>query len=362
MKPDQPAQWTVVSQVKSHRVVYFTDDPEYAPPAEGDWYYVSVHPGALPEGMTLRNCWNWRFDGAEFTHAHKEQKKPGAALLDANKAALRKLLREKIDDALRPLAPTPGISEGMRALKLAEARTVLEGGSPAQLKLLPNAAAVRGLGLREMALRIVQHEDDWQGAQCAMECLREELTAGIDQATRQDQLLSIRSRLMKEVAPATTPGYAVKPSDLTPQRAGAQPSGDELAQEQLRLQVQLRLQINALRRGCVSDYLLDDVVLRHKGRIAQAVLAAGGAVPPDLDVAALVSHAAARGMSLPDAARDVLSEMNDTARVLLETEQMKDAVLARIVAIRTFAEIEEVGKIIHALHLSPATEAPGTRA
>ena len=33
--------WVVVTQVKSHRVVYFTDDPDYQPAMQGDWYYVS---------------------------------------------------------------------------------------------------------------------------------------------------------------------------------------------------------------------------------------------------------------------------------------------------------------------------------
>jgi hypothetical protein len=33
--------WIVVTQVKSDRVVYFTDDPGYQPPMEGDWYYCS---------------------------------------------------------------------------------------------------------------------------------------------------------------------------------------------------------------------------------------------------------------------------------------------------------------------------------
>jgi len=32
--------WFVVSQCKSNRVVYFTDDTDYVPPMQGDWYYV----------------------------------------------------------------------------------------------------------------------------------------------------------------------------------------------------------------------------------------------------------------------------------------------------------------------------------
>jgi hypothetical protein len=350
MKAETSITWSIVSQVKSHRVVYFTDDPEYAPPSDGDWYYVSPHIGALPEGMTLRNCWHWRFDGAVFTYAEKQAKHPGEALLDANKAALRKLLREKVEDALKPLAPMSPSSAQVRTMQLAEARDVLRGATEG-VRLLPNAAAVRGITLREAAQAVVQQHEDWERLLCAVECHRDELAHAIDAATRQDQLVVVRQRLMKEIAAETTPGYAVKASDLTPERASVAPSGEELPQEQLRLRVQLRLKINALRRPWVSDYLLDDVVLRFKGRLAQSVLSAGGAVPPGTDAAPLVSHAAARGMTLSDAARDVLGEMDETARVLLETEQMKEAVLVRIASVRSFGEIADTGRIIEALRV-----------
>src|SRR3954453_6139545 len=56
-------QWLVVTQFKSDRVIYYTDDHDFDIPADADWCYVSPYEGDLPEGMTLRNCWSWRYRG-----------------------------------------------------------------------------------------------------------------------------------------------------------------------------------------------------------------------------------------------------------------------------------------------------------
>lgn len=343
--------WLVVSQVKSHRVVYFTDDPEYQPPTDGDWYYVSPYVGELPEGMSLRNCWGWRFNGMEFSDARQPPTKNArVALLEHNKAALHKLLREKVDALRKPLAPATAMGGELRAAKLTEAQQILNGSADeAQLQLLPTAAAARGISLAQMAAQVLELHRQNQHALVQSECVREEIAVAIDKARTQEELLSLRSRLMEELVPETTALYAHRPADQTARQFDAAPTAEQLGQEQLRLRVQLRLKINQLRRDYVSDYLLDDVVLRHKGRVAQQVLAAGGAVPPGVDALPIISHAASRGMTLVDAAREVLGEMDETARVLLETEQMKDALLSRIAGVKSFDDIEMTGKAIQAL-------------
>ena len=189
------------------------------------------------------------------------------------------------------------------------------------------------------------------------ETLREEISVGIEEATSQTSLTEIRTRLMDEMAPEATAADAIKPDHTTPQRMNAAPKPEQLAQEQLRLRVQLRLKINDLRRAHVSEYLLDDVVLRHKGRIAEAVVRAGGALPPGMDGTPLISHAAVRGQTLVDAARDVLTEMSEAAAALLETEQMKDAMLSRIAAATTFPDIEAASRVIDRLAFKPPAAA-----
>lgn len=347
--------WLVVSQVKSHRVVYFTDDPDYTPPTEGDWYYVSPYQGELPKAMSLRNCWGWRFNGMEFADA-REKKKPDPAqtLLANNKEALHKLLRDKIDAMRKPLAPSSAMGGTLRALRLQEARAILSGeaSSNAQAcKLLPNSAAARGITLQAMAQRTLAAHESETRLLVESELLRDEIAVAITAATDQQQLMVIRQRLMNELAPQLSEQFKVKPEHTTPRQLIAKPTPEQLSQEQLRLGVQLRLKINALRRGHVSEYLLDDVVLKHKGHIAQAVLAQGGQAPEHIDATALMSHAAARSQTLAQAAKEVLTEMDETAKVLLDTEQLKDAILSRISAVSSFKEVETVGKVIHGLTL-----------
>jgi hypothetical protein len=346
--------WFIVSQVKSHRVVYFTDDPDYTPPTEGDWYYVSPYQGELPQAMSLRNCWGWRFNGMEFSDA-REGKKPDAAqtLLASNKEALHKLLRDKIDLLRKPLVPGSVMGHTLRTLRLEEATAILSG-KPHEArnwKLLPTSAAARGISLQAMARRTVDAHDNETRLLLESEVLRDAMAVAIDAATDQQQLMALRQRLMNEIAPQAAGQLKVKPEHTTPRQLDAQPTPDELHQEKLRLNVQLRLKINAMRRGYVSEYLLDDMVLKHKGRVAQEVLAQGGQVPKNIDATVLASHAAGRGQTLAEAAAEVLTEMDETARVLLDTEQLKDAMLSRIAAVSTFPGIETLGKAIHGLSL-----------
>lgn len=292
-----PSTWFVVSQVKSNRVVYFTDDTDYAPPMQGDWYYVSPHLGELPKGMTLRNCWRWRFDGHAFVDASEPKAQPPeVALLQSNKAALLKLLHDKTDALRRPFAPSSVLGEHVRSAKLEEARTVLAGKTTNTASTdgsyLLEAAVAANCTVQDMAQRIVQHH----AAQHAMlhhtERVRMHLGAAIAAATTQAELIALRQRLMGDLAPELNP--AIKPDHTTERKHNAKPTEQELHQEQLRLSVQLREKVNDLRRPYLSHYLLDDVVLKHKGQIAQAVLANGGAMPAGVDGIVLISHAAAR--------------------------------------------------------------------
>ena len=347
--------WLVVSQVKSHRVVYFTDDPDYTPPTEGDWYYVSPYQGELPKAMSLRNCWGWRFNGMEFVDAREKKKAdPAQVLLDNNKEALHKLLVDKIDAMRKSIAPRSAMGGILRAIRLQEARAILGDQARSDVqpyKLLLNSASLRGVSLEAMAHRTIAAHEAETHLLVESELLRDEISVAIDAAADQQQLMAVRQRLINEFAPQLSEQCKVKPEHTTPRQLAAKPTPDQLSQEQLRLSVQLRQKVNALRRGYVSDYLLDDIVLKHKGHIAQAVLAQGCQAPQHIDATALMSHAAARGQTLGQAAKEVLTEMDETAKVLLDTEQLKDAILSRIAAVSNFKEIETVGKVIHNLTL-----------
>jgi hypothetical protein len=103
--------------------VYFTDDPQYQPPMEGDWYYCSIYKGVLPPDLTLRNCWGWRFRGSQFSDAREPVKVSAAEkLLDNNRSALLRLLKDKIDEVRKPFAPTCLDGHAIRERKLLQAK------------------------------------------------------------------------------------------------------------------------------------------------------------------------------------------------------------------------------------------------
>ncbi|MBD2512753.1 hypothetical protein H6G91_37160 [Nostoc muscorum FACHB-395] len=346
--------WTIVSQVKSHRVVYFTEDTNYTLPAEGDWYYLSPYIGELPKGITLRNCWRWRFNGSSFVDAGSAQQKSSAeVLIQRNRNTLNTMLREKIEVLQKPYCPSSPFGHLARERKLIEAQELLSSeGSKRDYPFLTDAAATYSLTLREMAEVILAKNAEFEEVLRCTELLRERFTVEIAQAETDAELIDIRSRLMEEIAPEINARFAVKTENTTPQQQNQMPSDDELAHEQVRLQVQLRERINALRRTVVSDYVLDDMMLKLKGRIAHAVMMAGGAVPQGIDLTPLISHAAARGMSLEASAHEVLTEMDESAAVLLKTEQMKDILLSRIAVVRSYKDIKAVSKDIQSLTLA----------
>ncbi len=350
-----PDCWIVVCQVKSDRVVYFTSDFEYQAPLQGDWYYVHQHLGELPEQMTLANCWRWRYRGKDFldtVEAHFAT--PTTALqrlVESNKQALRQMLTDKIHALRKPYILRDLGKEQARQLRLLESKAIQAGtADEAKLSLLPSAAAVRGISMLDMAKRTLAAHQKQQDILTETERVRDEIAVLIDQATTQDDLLILRERLMSDLAPEQNDAYAITPNNTTPIRQDAEPKPAELEQEQLRLRIQLRLKINSLRRLYVSDYLLDDVVVRYKGQIAQAVI---NKKMNDLNLRPLISLAAAQRTTLDEAAHSVLKEMDDTAQALLETEQMKEALLARIAAMKTFQDIEVTSQNIQALKLSP---------
>lgn len=341
--------WVVVTQVKSHRIVYFTDDPEYQPPMQGDWYYVSPYHGELPSGMTLRNCWRWRFNGMEFVDAGRTPPADRqASLLRNNREALLDLLNQRIDAIRRPFEPSSLGGVELRARKLAEARAVLRG-ERAEVSLLHEVAAAHLCTLDEMAHRIVDSDRRRSEMLLNTERQREGLAAAIGRATSQQQLVVLRRRVTDEIAADRVEPLAHKAEHTTPEQLKQSPDPRQLADERLRLRVQLRNRINDLRRPYVSQYVLDEHVFSRKAEVAAVVQRAGGALPAAVDGSLLVSHAAARGQALAEAAREVLAESMELREVLVVTEQMKDATLSRIAAASTLADVRDIGHAIAGL-------------
>jgi hypothetical protein len=349
--PEGERNWFIISQVKSHRVVYFTDDPAYHPPMQADWCYTSPYRGVLPNGMTLRNCWRWRFNGMAFTDAGTPPASVKATkLLEHNRQALLDLLAERIQALRQPLEPSTPQGHELRARKLAAARAHLAG-QPAAAILLA-AAAAHGVSITAMARQVLALAEERDAVLARTEELRETLTVAIRRATEPSDLMALRQRIVAEVAadrleprPAAAPNTAPPPASDPPLTDAAR------EEERFRLRLQLRNRINDLRRPWISHYLLDEAVAARKAELASAVLRAGGALPAGLEGSLLLSHAAARGQSLAEAAREVNEEVRQQRAVLVATEAMKDAMLARIATASDAEALAAIGRGIARLEL-----------
>jgi hypothetical protein len=331
-RPEQPgaqaAPYWIVSQVKSNRVVYFTDDPDYTPPVQDDWFYVSSFEGELPRAMTLRNCWRWRFNGGVFVDAGKgPPPKPAAErLLDHNRKALLRILKEKIDTVRGQYAAGGRMGAEVRAEKLREAGDYLAGRHDQAYPFLEAMAAARDVPLADAARLVVEREAATRAMLLETEQIRERFKVAIHEARSAEQLQAVREQLLGSVYPRLTDRFAHRFVRTTPLDRHAPLSDAILLHERARLRTQLRNTINALRERHAPGYALDE---RVRARRLAAARAAQGGDP------LLEGCARERGLTLEQASQQILQEEAQLEKMLLETELLKEAVLAEISKART---------------------------
>lgn len=341
---DGPPTWVVVTQVKSNRVVYFTDDPAYQPPMDGDWYYYSSYQGPLPDGMTLRNCWGWRFNGGVFRDAREAPKRPARELLiDNNRKALLRILREKIDAVREPFLPTCTYGEAIRLAKLKEARAYLANPSDeTSFPRLQATAVARNSSLREAARLVVAKAEETERVLLESERFREQLTQAIVSADTESQLLELREWLLDKIYPELSQKLKFRVEHTEPSDLDAPIKDTHRLHEITRLKVQLREAINQRRAPIRSDYVQNDEIRKHKVRLAQALLASNGIKQDGIDYRALEAYAEARNLGLLDAAHVVVNSLAVAADLLMHTERVKDRMLSRIEAAKTLRDIQAI--------------------
>ncbi len=349
---DEHKAWFIVTQVKANRIVYFTDDPAYQPPMDGDWYFVSHFSGDLPQEMTLRNCWGWRFNGGVFKDVREPKIRPELErLLDSNRRALLGLLHEKVNKARSAWRSACDLGTEVRQRKLQQAVKFrsLESTSAhdvEELNLLRGVAIARSMTMSDAAsLVISQDHEMWRELENT-EHLRERFDVAIREAKSNEALITLRQQLLDEIWPETSREFAY-PSMVTEPQDLSKPLSDvHRAHEVARLGAQLRQIINARRTFVHKQYVDDDTVLRHKARLAQAVLnkVEGGA-----DLRLLDNFSRVHKLSLADSARLVLGTMNEAAQILVNTEITKDRMLAEIEGIENLRDVQRLGAALDAL-------------
>ena len=347
--------YVLVSQVKSNRVVYFTDDPNYQPPMAGDWYYVSIHHGALPNGMTLRNCWGWRYNGGVFLDARETPRQSVAeSLLENNRKALQRILCEKIDSVRQPFLASCLQGERLREAKLGEARAFIapttESGERAFPRLLEAVAVARHCSLIEAARLVIAKSEACERVLIESERFREQITQAIANAKDEKSLLALREFLLDKVYPELSEQFKYRIENTEPINLDAPLSRTHCLHEITRLKAQLRDAINRQREPLRSDYIGNDEIRRHKARLAQSLLENAGRRIEGLDYSALEAYATARALPVAEAARLLLNSQAEGRELLMASERLKDQILARIDAIRTLNDIQEVSALIKEIH------------
>lgn len=133
--------------LKTQRVLYFTADPAYAAPDNAQAYTAEA---VLPAGMTLANCWQYRFvtGTLQLSTIANRQPKAGGSLADGNRVALRKALRTKLL-ALWALLPPWQPASSERATQFAQIEAAYSDRIAAM-----SAAQTQGLALEIEALVI----------------------------------------------------------------------------------------------------------------------------------------------------------------------------------------------------------------
>ena len=347
-------RYVIVSQVKSNRVVYFTDDLDYRPPMDGDWYYVSTTAGPLPEAMTLRNCWGWRFNGGVFKDAREAPKQSAAeTLLENNRKALTRILNDKIDTVRKPFLPSCANGDMVRRAKLREANEFLPGtgeqNNGAAFRLLQSVAVARNCSLLEAARLIVAKAEETERVMIESERFREQMSQAIANARDEKTLGDLRDWLLDTIYPELTKEFKFRIENTEPIDLEAPIPDTHRRHEIARLKVQLREVINAKRKPFQSDYIGNEEMRRHKAALAQSLLENGGRKCEGIDYGMLEAYAEARALPPIEAAQLLLDSLAAGRELLIQTERVKDQILARIDAVRTLNDIRAIEKMLEEL-------------
>ena len=350
------ASWIIVAQVKSNRVVYFTDDPDYQPAMEGDWYFVSQYLGELPAAMTLRNCWGWRFNGGVFKDVREPEPKPLLQrMLDSNRSALLALLRDKISQARNRFAATCALGNDVRHLKRVEAQRYLSEtgtssseGDAEHFPMLSAVATARGIALQEAASLIERRHQNTRLMLEQTEHVREHYVQAIHRAQTQEDMFRLRRELLDTVLPDLSARFKFPASPFEPEDWSKPLSDVHKVHETARLRAQLREIINAKRAALHDGYLGGDLIARRRLEQAKALLQNDGSSPTQ-DYALVESQARQMGVSPVDAAKQLVQANHDAETTLISTELLKDTLLGRINSIANLRDIRDIGDALQAL-------------
>ncbi|MES2048463.1 MAG: hypothetical protein V4447_08685 [Pseudomonadota bacterium] len=344
------SSWIIVSQVKSNRIVYFTDDMDFQPAMDGDWYFISHYQGALPDSINLRNCWRWKFNGHVFTDMLDEKASQSSheRLMESNRKALLSLLKEKINLTRQRVSSQCNYGFTIRSEKLEQATLFLENtNTDANIDLLKNVGAARGINLEQAAHLIVEKAHETRAILNETEYAREKWSELIREAETEAELIRIRENLLTEVYPNLSVKFPYPASTFSPENWDVSLKDTHKKHEVARLKTQLQGAINKSRSQVRSVYLVDDVIRYQKVQLAQKVL--NGEVNTDGSYSLIENYATVHGITTIEAAQRIVATEQKLAQVLVQTEIAKDKLEAKIDSLNTLRDIEQISLEIRQL-------------
>ncbi|MBB3211651.1 hypothetical protein FHW67_000899 [Herbaspirillum sp. Sphag1AN] len=337
-------QYVVLTQVKSYRVVYFTTDPQYVPPMEGDWYFASTYQGVLPQGMTLQNCWAWRFNGNTFVHAGDQARKNKTEeIIETNKRALKNILRDKIQRLREPYLPSDSFGYELRARKRQEAKLFLEQpDAEATYPYLEATAVARNLTMHDAARLILWRAEKTEKVMISTERVRERFSLLVEQADSQEKLLTLRSMLLEELYPELSKEFRYNISNTIPMDHQTPLSEQALVHEKSRLRAMLLECINELRGRGDNRYLQNEKIVIYKAKLAKIIKSRDAPSENKLDVKFLDEIAIMWGKDRGDLAKLWMEDLINNENLLLESEKEKENFMYLISKINCLSDVRRI--------------------
>lgn len=190
---------TLVIQVSCDRLLYFTEDPGYMAPGH-PYAWTATHEGPLPIGMTLGNCWNWRYRGGKFIEASEIPAEERGLSRDAvaivrNKAVLTRLLDDRLSTMLKGLTVLSAViapvlyEEAQKVLARSAQPTFAEGSVNPRFD---DMAQAQGVTTLELANEIVSDHQLRMDRLLGLETTRRRLSARIAAAKTTQEVEQLR--------------------------------------------------------------------------------------------------------------------------------------------------------------------------
>lgn len=123
--------YTLILSVACDRVIFYTDDSSYSPP-HSPYTWTAYLEGDLPSGISLKNCWSWRFRDGKLIFADDfipiENRIPSQDRQTVrNRAAIINTLNRGLDEFVEQFIPSTKSSEFTRSFKLELAQRAVQG-------------------------------------------------------------------------------------------------------------------------------------------------------------------------------------------------------------------------------------------